>query len=111
VWRSGLFRLKLVEFLEVTFRIGLEPGEALVAAEAHRSLGVTGRFVNVGNDLAGLQVLARDNADINRLCARVIIYRYVISQCTAGGAATTKRRGQGRRGSGLSVKWSWAMAG
>jgi len=83
MWRGGLFRLKLVEFFEVTFRIGLEPGEALVAAEAHRSLGVTGRFVNVGNDLAGLQVLTRDNADIYRLCARGFIYRFVLGKCTA----------------------------
>jgi len=54
----GLFSgLKLIEFLEKPFRIGLEAGQAFAAAEAQGPIGFARLIMDVGDDLAGLQVL------------------------------------------------------
>jgi len=48
---------KLVEFLEVSVRIGFEPSQALATTKTYRTVRVPRLFVHVRYNLARLQVL------------------------------------------------------
>ena len=53
-WSFLVLGLKLVEFLEVRFWIGFEPGQAFAAAEAKCAVGMACLLVDIRDDLTGL---------------------------------------------------------
>ena len=52
------FGFEPIKFLEVKFWISLEPGETFAAAQTDGAIGFAVLFVNIRNDLTGIQVLS-----------------------------------------------------